>query len=83
MFAINLDVGNVVLENGGNIDLRSSSVRTTSLVRKTYQRMLMWYEKLVAKHATAFLAVSGVWGKGGMLTSGKVPLEKTLERRLC
>ena len=32
MFAVNLDVGDVVLENGGDIDLGSRSVKTTSLV---------------------------------------------------
>ncbi len=63
MFAINLDVGNVVLENGRDIDLRSRSVRATILFRIACHRMLVWYEKLVAEHATAFRAASGVWAK--------------------
>jgi len=63
MFAINLDVGNVVLENGRDIDLRSRSVRATFLFRIACHRMLVWYEKLVAEHTIAFEAVGGVWAK--------------------
>ena len=83
MFAIDLDIGHVILENGGDVDLRSGTVR--SLLSSSTGRchpMPVEYSMCVIGHATALRTGSNRWGQGGMLTSGKVPLEKTLRRSL-
>ena len=72
MLSIDLDIGDVVLEHGGDIDLARISV---SLTGPAYliQRLARYLGATMVERYQGSCK-EGWW----MLTSGKVPLEKTL-----
>lgn len=73
MLAVHFDIGNVVLEDGGDVHLAQKSILCPNRFHSC------GYGKVTAgtrpRQSTIF-AGCGWWA--GVLTSGKVPLEKTL-----
>lgn len=71
MFSIDLDIGDVVLENSGNVDLfRMLSVS------------FVWFQLCVSfgtRFGCRWRCSGGGLAGMGLRTSGNVPLEKTLE----
>lgn len=78
MLAVHLDIGDVVLEDSWDVDL----AQDTSIPRSTPVFVIGIAERWFSTAASCLMVLCycEVWGrgKGGMLTSGKVPLEKTL-----
>ena len=77
MFSIDLNIGNIVLEDGWDIDL---SVEVIS----SYPSFLLWLRESLHKFVRvtrirSSCALQKSDGGRGFYTSGKVPLEKTLE----
>jgi hypothetical protein len=78
VFAINLDIGDIVLKDGWDVDLdpqeHQHHGREACLVEYREDCSLL----ASAVCLTGSCAAICRWDKGGMLTSGKVPFEKTL-----
>ena len=76
MLAINFDIGNIVFKYGGDVDLRNA-VSTSAF--EIFLSLIA--VKDVCRHFDRIIAPKHVglrWHKSPLLTSGKVPFEKTL-----
>ena len=73
MLAIHLDIGDVVLEDGGDVDLFTNRISILCLFSWRWFEFVVWCgDGLIGGEGS----VGGVSGRAR--TSGKVPLEKTL-----
>ena len=84
MFSINLDIGDVVLEDSRDVDLDASRISSgfleMSVLAPGWQRGSYRSRTEVGWRRPRWFVGSGRQGWIEMPTSGNVPLEKTLQR---